>query len=55
MNDEDIDIDDESLDDLEDESLTIHKCTVDADSRRRLEERLEQVRLRRLTQDFDFD
>ena len=57
MNDEDIDIDDdENLEDLEDESRTTCKSDKDdADSRRRLEERLEQARLRKLTQDFDFD
>lgn len=56
MSDEDIEIDEELVEDPEIEALAEDKSmSVNLDSRRRLEERLEEARLRKLMQDYDFD
>lgn len=57
MSDEDIDVDDDIIDDADAEMLSAEKPSLnaDADTRRRLEDRLEEARLRKLTQDYDFD
>jgi hypothetical protein len=55
------DTDDDVVDDLIDEEVEADEEDVpvrvisDPDSRRRVEQKLEELRLRRMTQDYDFD
>lgn len=53
MSDEDLDLD--VVDDPEVEELTAGAPSTEADARRRLEEKLEEIRLRKLMDDYDFD
>ncbi len=56
MSDEDLDLDEELEEDEEVEVLVAGKSPVfSGDSRRRLEDKLEEMRLRKLMQDYDFD
>ena len=53
MSDEDLDL--EEVDDPEVEELASEQPSKEADARRRLEEKLEEARLRKLMDDYDFD
>ena len=57
MSDTDDDVVDDLVDDdvQEDEDEVAVRTASDPDSRRRVEQKLEELRLRRMTQDFDFD
>lgn len=56
MSDEDLDLDEEVEEDDEVEVLVAGKSTaLYGDSRRRLEDKLEEIRLRKLMQDYDFE
>jgi len=55
VSDEDLDLDEELEEDEEVEVLVAGKsAALNGDSRRRLEDKLEEIRLRRLMQDYDF-
>lgn len=53
MSDEDLDLD--VVDDPEVEELAAEPPSKEADARRRLEEKLEEARLKKLMEDYDFD
>lgn len=56
MSDEDLDLDEELDEDSEVEVLAAEKTPpFNGDGRRRLEDKLEEMRLRKLMQDYDFD
>ena len=55
MSDEDLDLDEEIVDDPEVESLANEPPSNEADSRRRLEDRLEEARLKKMMEEYDFD
>ncbi len=55
MSDEDLDLDEELEDDEEVEVLIAGRSeALGGDSRRRLEDKLEEIRLRKQMQDYDF-
>jgi hypothetical protein len=57
MSDEDLDTDDDFEED-DDEVTEIsekRQSAIDLESRRRLEQKLEEARVRKQTQDYDFD
>jgi len=54
VSDEDLDLE-EIVDDPEIEVLAAEPPSSEADSRRRLEDKLEEARLRKLMDDYDFD
>ena len=54
MSDEDLDLE-EIIDDLEIEALESEPPSAAVDCRRRLEDKLEEARLRKLMDDYDFD
>lgn len=53
MLDDDFDVEDETIE-LDVEAKEVPRV-ADIDARRRLEDQLEERRLRRMTQDYDFD
>lgn len=56
MADTDDDVVDDLMDDVEeDEDEVTVRVVADPDSRRRVEQKLEDLKLRRMTQDYDFD
>lgn len=56
MADTDDDVVDDLMDDVdEDEEEVTVRVVADPDSRRRVEQKLEDLKLRRMTQDYDFD
>lgn len=55
MSDEDLDLEEEIESDPEVEALEKEVTSNQVDSRRRLEDKLEEARLRKLMQDYDFD
>ncbi len=58
MSDSDDEVIDDLIDDEEEsgeEVAVLTRCVSSPDSRRRVEQKLEELRLRRLTQDYDFD
>lgn len=55
MSDEDDDLDNDDMDDAEQVDVVKLTFPTDLEARRRLEERLEQRRLSKMIQDYDFD
>tara|TARA_R110001592_G_scaffold356455_3_gene658346 strand:- start:6245 stop:6430 length:186 start_codon:yes stop_codon:yes gene_type:complete len=53
LDDDDFDVEDETIE-LDVEAKEVPRV-ADIDARRRLEDQLEERRLRRMTQDYDFD
>lgn len=55
MSDEDLDLEEEIETDPEIEALEKELPSSQVDSRRRLEDKLEEARLKKMMQDYDFD
>lgn len=55
MSDEDLDFDEEVIDDPEIDALASEEPAQSIDCRRRLEQKLEDVRLRKMLDDYDYD
>lgn len=55
MADTDEDVVDDLMDDADEEEEVTVRVISDPDSRRRVEQKLEDLKLRRMTQDYDFD
>lgn len=53
--DEDLDLEEVEVDDPEMDKLDVAVPSSQADTRRRLEDKLEEARLRKLMDDYDFD